>query len=315
MEPQARYTVVGAAVLALGVVVVLVIGWLLASGNGKEVRRYTLYFAHQSLEGLEPNSEVRMKGIRVGSVMHFDFSARRPGNVEVAVDVDSGAPVRESTRAVVDRNLITGLANIRLVTLQENSPLLRSVPPGEPSAVIPEGESQLQQITETMSQLAQRADETMRRVSATLSPENQAAISETLENLRMASRQASALAERSGTTLASIQRAADGLQKSTVLATGDFHRLADRYDTLGEQAGAELHDASAELRRLSGDVSRLSNRAEDLVGDADIELRLTSQQIRSAADAVSTTSRKLDDPRAALFGPRTSSLGPGETKR
>ena len=314
MEPQARYTIVGAAVLALGVVVTLVLIWLLASGNGKEMRRYTLYFARQSLEGLEPNSEVRMKGIRVGSVARFAFSARRPGNVEVAVNIDAGAPVRESTRAVVDRNLITGLATIRLVTLQEDSPLLHTVPPGEPAAVIPEGESQLQQITETMSQLAERADETMRRLSATLSPENQAALAETLENVRIASRHASALAVQSGSTLASIEHAAESLRKSTALAADDFHRVADRYDELGTQAGAELHQAIADLHGLSGDMSRLSSRAEDLVGDADVELRLTSREIRSAADAVTTTSGKLDDPRAALFGPASSSLGPGENK-
>ena len=78
--------------------------------------------------------------------------------------MDATAPVRRSTHAVVDRNLITGLASIRLVTLQEDSPLLT-----EAHAAIPEGESQLQQFSQTMSQLAQRADETMQRVSATLS--------------------------------------------------------------------------------------------------------------------------------------------------
>ena len=116
MEPQARYAVVGASVVFLIVMIVAAIGWLMASGNAKEVRRYTLVFSHQSLEGLEANAEVRMKGIRVGSVTRFAFSTRQPGSVEVDVEVDTSAPVRESSRAVVDRNLITGLATIRLVT-------------------------------------------------------------------------------------------------------------------------------------------------------------------------------------------------------
>ena len=315
MEPQARYTFVGAAVLALLVVIAAVTGWLLASGNGRQVRTYTLYFEHESLEGLEPNSEVRMKGIRVGSVDRFAFSQRRPGSVEVIVDVDAGAPVKQSTRAVVDRNLITGIASIRLVTLAEDSPPLIGAPPNEPHAVIAEGESQMQQITQTMSQLAQRADDTMRRIGATLSPENQAALSQTLENLRVATRQAGTLTTRAEATMTSVGHAADTLRGSIALASGDFHRLADRYDALGAQAGEELRDAASDVHRLGVDASRLANRTEDLVTDADIELRLTSQQIRTAADAVSMTSRKLDDPRAALFGPTASSLGPGETKR
>jgi phospholipid/cholesterol/gamma-HCH transport system substrate-binding protein len=315
MEPQARYRVVGAAVLALLVLIAVVTAWLLASGNARELRTYTLYFEHESLEGLEPNSEVRMKGIRVGSVTRFAFAARRPGAVEVVVDVDAGAPVRQSTRGVVDRNLITGIASIRLVTLAEDSPLLRSAPPNEPYAVIAEGESQMQQITQTMSQLAQRADDTMRRIGATLSPENQAALSQTLENLRVATREAGALATRSQATMASIGRAADTLRGSVALAGDDFHRLADRYDVLGTRVGDELHEAATDVHRLGADASRLANGTEDLVSDADIELRLTSQQIRTAADAVSMTSKKLDDPRAALFGPAAASLGPGETKR
>jgi len=310
MEPQARYTVVGASMVILLGVIVAAVGWLLASGNGKDVRHYTLLFARQSLEGLEANSEVRMKGIRVGSVTRFAFSTRQPGSVEVYVDVDASAPVRQSTRAVVDRNLVTGLASIRLVTLQEDSPLVT-----EAHAMIPEGESQLQQFSQTMSQLAQRADDTMKRISAALSPQNQAALDETLDNLRLASRNASGIAARMDSTLASIGRAADTLQGSMNLASGDFHRLADRYDTLGAQAGVRLDEATGAVRQLSADVTRLTDHADEFLGDADLELRLTAQQLRSAAEAVGTTTRKLGDPRAALFGPTPASLGPGETKQ
>ncbi|HEX6704120.1 MAG TPA: MlaD family protein [Albitalea sp.] len=310
MEPHARYTVVGASVLILLGIVAAALVWLLASGNGRDVRHYTLTFTRQSLEGLEANSEVHMKGIRVGSVTRFAFSKKQPGGVDVTVEVDAAAPVRESTRAVVDRNLVTGIATIRLVTLQEDSPLLDRA-----HATIPEGESQLQQFSQTMSQLAQGADETMKRIRQALSPENQAAFTETLENLRVASRSAGALTARMDATLASIGRGAGALQSTLTLAAGDFHRLADRYDTLGAQAGTDLGEAAAAVRQLSGDVSRLAGRTEDFLGDAGIELRITGQQLRSTADALGTTSKKLGDPRAALFGPSAASLGPGETGR
>jgi phospholipid/cholesterol/gamma-HCH transport system substrate-binding protein len=310
MELHARYTVVGASVLLLFVIVAAAVGWLLASGDGREVRQYTLNFSRQSLEGLEANSEVRLKGIRVGSVARFAFSQRQPGSVEVTIDVDAAAPVRASTRAVVDRNLITGIATIRLVTLQEDSPLLDRA-----HATIPEGESQLQQITQTMSQLAERADETMKRVGQVLSPENQAAFAETLENLRVASRSAGALTHRMDTTLTSVRHTADTLQSTLAGAAGDFHRLAGRYDALGAQAGANLGEATAAVRQLSGDVSRLAGRTEDFLDDAGLELRITGQQLRSTAETLGTTSKKLGDPRAALFGPPAASLGPGENGR
>jgi phospholipid/cholesterol/gamma-HCH transport system substrate-binding protein len=315
MEPQARYAVVGVSVVALVALLAASVAWMLTSGNSREVHRYTLYFARQSLEGLEPHSEVRMKGIRVGSVTGFSFSTRQPGSVEVLVEVDATAPVRESTRAVVDRNLITGLASIRLLTLDEGSPLLSKAPPGEAHAVIAEGESQLQQFSQTMNQLAQRADDTMKLVGETLSPANRAAVAETLENLRVASRQASTIATRLDTTLVSLRRTADGLHAATRVATDDLHRLADRYDTLGAQTGIGIQEATAVVQQVGADVSRLATRTEHLLIDADVELRLTGEQVRSTADALGATSRKLADPRAVLFGPAQADLGPGEVPR
>jgi phospholipid/cholesterol/gamma-HCH transport system substrate-binding protein len=310
MEPHARYTVVGASVLVVLGIVVAALAWLLASGNGREVRHYTLTFTRQSLEGLEADSEVHLKGIRVGSVTRLAFSKQQPGGVEVTIEVDAAAPVRTSTRAIVDRNLLTGIATIRLLTLQEDSPLLDGA-----QATVPEGESQLQQITQTMSQLAQRADETMKQVGQALSPENQAAFAETLQNLRVASRSADALGRRMDSTLASMGRTADTLQSTVALAAVDLHRLADRYDTLGAHADAGLGEATATLQRLGGDVARLAGRSEDFLGDAGIELRVTGAQLRAAADALGSTAKTLGDPRAALFGPSPASLGPGEAAR
>jgi ABC-type transporter Mla subunit MlaD len=310
MEPQARYTVVGASVLIVLAIVVAALAWLLASGNGKEVRHYTVSFTRQSLEGLQANSEVHMHGIRVGSVMRLGFSKQRPGAVDVVIAVDATAPVRVATRAIVDRNLVTGIALLRLETPQEDSPPLDAA-----HASIPEGESQLQQFSQAMNQLAQHADDTIQRIGALLSPDNQVVVAETLDNLRVASRDAGALARRADRTLASLERTAGAVESATAVASGDFHRLADRYDAVGAQAGASLADAASAVRQVGGDVSRLTGRTEDFLGDAAIELRITGEQLRSAADALGTTSGKLGDPRTALLGPRAADLGPGEQGR
>ena len=141
MEPEARYTLVGTSVLILLALLTAAVVWLVASGQGKDVQTYKIYFAKQSLEGLQNRSDVKMRGIRVGTVTHISFSTRRQGTVEVVVAVAPTTPVRESTQAVVDRNLITGLATIRLVNLTEDSPPLNGPPPGEDEAVIAEGAS------------------------------------------------------------------------------------------------------------------------------------------------------------------------------
>ncbi len=315
MEPEAKYTFVGTSVLVLLALVTAAVVWLASSGQHADVQRYKIFFARQSLEGLDVRSDVRMKGIRIGAVAGFSFSKERAGTVEVTIGIDPTAPVKESTRAVVERNLVTGLATIRLQNLSEDSPAAPRPAPGTGDAVIAEGASQLQQFSETVNELAQRADETMRRINATLSTENQAAIGQTLANLRDLTHNASGAVARLDGTLASIGQAADGLRTSTTALSGDVHRLADRYDTLGAETTAGIKDVSVAVRQVSADASQLSRRTESLLVDTDVEVRLTGQQLRGTVDALGVAARKFRDPRATLFGPGEASLGPGEDRR
>ncbi len=314
MEPEAKYTLVGSSVLVLLALVAGVVVWLASASRAVDVQRYTIYFARQSLEGLQERSDVRMKGIRVGSVTGFSFAADRPGTVQVVIGIDPATPVKESTRAIVDRNLITGLATIRLQNLKEDSPPVQRTAPTERDPVIAEGASQLQQFSETANDLAKRADETMTRLNTTLSNENQIVLAETLVSLRSLARNADGAVTRADAALQSIGRTAESMQVAVGAMSGDVHRLANRYDTLGAEANTTLRDASAALRQVSGDVSQLSRQAENLLVDTNAEVRLTGQQLRGTTDAVGMAARKFRDPRATFFGPGVTSLGPGESR-
>ena len=99
MEPEAKYTLVGGSVLVLLALLVAAVAWLASASRGVDVHALHDLLPRQSLEGLQVRSDVRMKGIRVGAVTGFSFASQRPGTVEVAVGIDPGAPVRQSTRA------------------------------------------------------------------------------------------------------------------------------------------------------------------------------------------------------------------------
>jgi phospholipid/cholesterol/gamma-HCH transport system substrate-binding protein len=308
MEPEARYTLVGTAVLVLVALIVAAVLWLRSTAEGRDDRQYKIYFEQQSLEGLEVRSDVRMRGIRIGSVSGFTFSSRRPGAVEVFVRVDGSAPVRQSTQAIVERHLVTGIASIRLVNPSETSPRLLEAPEGEPYPVIAEGESVYQQFSESMNQLAQRADETMQRISATLSPENQAALSEVLKNLR-------SVTANADKAIIAVTGAAEEVRTLAAGIAADARTLSQRYDALGKQAGASLTDITGEMRALRQDVARLAERADRLLASGDAELAATGQALRDAADALAGAASRLRDPGHILHGPPQGALGPGEGRR
>lgn len=314
MEPEARYTLVGSAVLILLALLAGALIWLRSSGEGADAHRYRIDFEHQSLEGLEPRSNVTMRGMRVGSVTGFRFSRQRPGTIEVFIAVDPTTPVRRSTHATVERHLVTGLATVRLVNPTEDSPLLVQAS-GEPLPVIAEGQSPLQQVSENLTQLAQRADETMQRIDATLSPENRRAFAEILDNLRRVSQHADRSLARVDTTLGAVGGAADEVRALARAVADDARTLTARYDRLGADAGGSVRDVGEAVRAMSADVQRLSQRADALLAGGDEELRSSAQALRAAAEAVGAAAGRLRDPRQLIYGPPAAGLGPGEGAR
>jgi phospholipid/cholesterol/gamma-HCH transport system substrate-binding protein len=315
MEPEAKYTLVGTVVLILIALIAGAVVWLRSSGEQLDDRSYKIYFERQSLEGLQVRSEVRMRGIRVGSVTGFRISAWRPGAVEVLIRVDGSTPVRQSTRAVVERHLVTGIASILLVNLNEESPPLTQVPQGEVYPVIAEGESQLEQVSQSLQELALRATETMQRVSSTLSPENQRALTALLDNLnRLVHNTDRSLAGLEG-TLASVASAAEDVRTLTRGLGEDTSRLAARYDKLGEEAAVATREAAAAMRQVSAEAARISQRVDALLASGDAELRVTAQELRATADSLGAVARRLNDPRSVLWGPPEGGLGPGEASR
>lgn len=314
MEPEAKYTLVGTAVLILLALMTAAVVWLKStSGQGDDVP-YKIYFARQSLEGLQIRSDVKMRGIKIGSVTAFRISASNPGTVEVVIRVDGSAPIRQSTRADVERHLLTGIASIRLVNATEDSLPLTAVQPGEPYPLIAEGEAEYKW-SESIAQVAQNADETLNRINRTLSDENVKALGEVLANLqRISSRLDRSLAGLDG-TLASMGQAADEVRALSTGVASDARKLAARYDKLGEESTVAVREITASIRRVSDDVARLSGRADALFADGGVELRATAQELRSAADSLGATARRFGDPGKLIFGPPGGSLGPGEAAR
>ena len=68
MEAEARYTFVGAALLALLAAVAAGLVWLQDTGSRREFAYYNIFFENQSLDGLSQGGEVAVRGIKVGRV-------------------------------------------------------------------------------------------------------------------------------------------------------------------------------------------------------------------------------------------------------
>ena len=300
MEPEARFTLVGAVVVILIAVLAGVLVWLRSTAAAAGAQQYRIYFERQSLDGVEPRGDVRMRGIRVGSILSVRLSPQRSGVGEVLIAVAPDTPVRADTQAVVDRNLMTGLATLDLVGGTGAGPP-PAAPPGERYPVIAEGESPNERLWHSLSDLARQADDTLRSANGVLSPRNRAALEQTLANLQAASQKTQGTLERADAALGSIRGAADS-------ATA----LIERYRTLGAEAEATVREARDAVRKAGDDVGRAAARADEVMATGGGDLRDTARSVRAAADSIATAADRLRDPGQAILGPPRAALGPGE---
>jgi len=279
MEPHAKYTLVGTVVILLIGLTVFSLLWLARSGKDGEHRTYVVFFKRQSLAGLQDDSSVTMRGIRVGSVESLEIAAPDIELVRVLLKIEAETPVKTNTRAVVVRNLLTGLAYIDLIGSTSDSPYLVRRK-GDDYPVIPEGESQLEAIANDLPRLVAQLNGAVNSLSGFLTDENRAAFSGILRNI-----------ETISARFAEDDSALTGLAHDLAALSRSLRTFTDRLDTRTEEIVRSLTTTSTvvadESRNLSRDVSR-------------------------AARSVVTTLERYKDPVALLAGPPPQALGPGE---
>ena len=97
------------------------------------------------------------------------------------IRVDRYTPVTPDTAAVVQRNLLTGIARIALTPPADASPPRSPrFPTGEEFPIIPEGQSDLDQIADAANRIAKSGSIALDNLNEVLSVENRIAFTQTL---------------------------------------------------------------------------------------------------------------------------------------
>lgn len=319
MEPESRYTLIGAAVLLLVAIATGGYLWLAGHGSRNDFRYYSIHFQTQSLEGLQVGSDVTMRGIKVGRVQRYSISRDNINRVDVVVRVDRETPVSVNTRAIVGRNLLTGIARIDLDTPGTPGPELDAVAEDEAYPVIAEGTSDLDQIADAMRRLAVGGGAVLDNLQSLLDEKNRGELIAAVTAVRE-------LAENVDARLARVDRALDGFTRGAAAIEDGSRRMTDSLARLaGESAnvvdriGPLLEQGQSMLQAITRTAQALEDAGNDLAGKlgsvADggaLEMHATARELRRSSEQLSRVLDRLRDPRAVLFGPSSAQLGPGE---
>ena len=185
METRANYALMGLFTLAVIAAALGFVYWFSGGDRGQSRQSVRIVFSG-SVSGLSNGSVVLFNGIRVGEVTDISLLPEDPRRVLSVVQVDARTPVRTDTRARLEYQGLTGVAQIALVGGESDAPPL-TAGPGQPLPTIFADRSDFQDLIETARTIARRTDDVLERVDRVIS-NNEESINGTIRNVELFSR-------------------------------------------------------------------------------------------------------------------------------
>ena len=311
MEPDVRYTYIGATLVALVAVAILAILWLTQAGSRNDYNKYQIVFVRQSLEGLQVGGDVAVRGIKIGQVESYSLSPTEVNRVTVIVGVRRDTPVTENTVAVVSRTFVTGIARINLKTPEPpGSPLKPQ--PGQEYPVIKEGTSIEEKIEDVAGHIAESGTEALDRLNDLLNEQNRETVKEMLINIRNLTAGLNARLDRIDQTLTTVNRGVDAFGRASSSIAQAVDRVGSNVEPMAKQTDATLREVGNAAKTIQAQVVVLTKELESVSQSAALEMHATSRELRVTAEILDRTLSRYRDPQAIIFGPSPAQLGPGE---
>lgn len=299
MENKSHAFAAGLFVLLLGCAALLGFYWL---GGSKDDTHDYVVVTKQNIGGLNPQAQVRYRGIRVGKVSDIRLDPDDYTNILITIAVSEDVPLTKGTVAKLNYQGVTGLAHILLLeTGKDEAPLEPDDEKPPHIAMIP---SLLDDLGETGMATLKQARQLMANANAMLGAENQQHLQATLANLAAAS--------------ADIRPALTNLN-ATLRQVGKL--VDDRNLRLLSQAAGEAAPLLADTRVLIGKMQSAADKLDLAIGDvsADGAAGLMPRLNELATD-FSLANRQLgrvlrmveESPQGLVFGAPARAPGPGE---
>lgn len=275
METRTNHLVVGSFVLLLVAGLVAFIIWAVKADVDAQHTNYHVYFAG-SVSGLSKVSEVRYRGVPIGTVTDIRIDPENVERVRVTLDVSGETPIKEDSIASIEMQGITGVAIVQISGGLQDSPGL-TAQPGELYPVIRSKRSSLEKLFTDTPELINRILVLVETVTKIFNEKNIAAISGIIANTEIMTASFTKSAEKLDGFLTDASAAAAELRATVQELRGDLASLSANadatlisaratLDTLGDETAALGGDARALIADLRGSARSLSAMTDEIQG-------------------------------------------------
>jgi phospholipid/cholesterol/gamma-HCH transport system substrate-binding protein len=276
METRANYALVGLFTLAVIGAAFGFVSWFAGLGGGADRVQVRVVFSG-SVTGLNRGSNVLFNGFRVGEVKDIQLFPDDPRSIFAVIDISKATPLREDTRARIEAQGLAGVVAVQLLGGRPEAPPL-TARAGQTLPTIIADRSEVQDLLETVRNVARRTEETMERVSG-LIDQSGPSIANTARNIEKFSTALGDNADGLNRTLASIAAAAERIGP----LAADLQRLSTDVGTVVRAVDANRINAS--LANIEKFTAALGGSAEDVTKTVQSVAGLT-EKLNRAADQV-----------------------------
>lgn len=303
MENKSHALMAGIFTLALLVAGILLAMWF----NRDRIERVPYEMATKlSVPGLNPQADVRYRGLDVGKVDEIIFDPKVPGQILVHISVRPDTPMTQSTYGVLGYQGVTGIAYVQLD--DDGSKPVKLTSSKQSLARIEMRPSLFDNLQTRGLVILQQTEALTLRLNRLLTPDNQAVMLGAFSDISKAAialesiparleptlSRLPALTTQASGTLASIQRLSDDTGK----LVNNFSGMATR-----------LQAPDGTLDRLALTVDQLGSVA----GRIELKILPLGDEASSTLHAVNRTLETFNNrPQSILFGPAPAAPGPGE---
>ncbi|MDO9401384.1 MAG: MlaD family protein [Polaromonas sp.] len=283
MENKAHALAAGVFVLVVTALLALLAVWL-TRDNG--VRNLYELSTRETIPNLQPQAQVRFRGVPVGKVASIGFDHKIKGNVLIRIGVEAGTPLTTSTVARISSQGITGLGFIQLE--DEGGSAERLVPNDDDPPRIPLKPGLLDKLLKQSEVIFDQVAQASTKLNQWLGKENQQALAG---------------------TIAQIGQAADRFDKLAL----KLDPFVATLPALGREAGVTMRSLKSAAAEVSMAATGVGATAETFsaatlprLGDVAVETARAMRQLRRTVNAVD------DNPQSLIFGNGPPTPGPGE---
>jgi len=310
MESRAYALITGLFVLGVAACIAVWAQWLAKTPVARIAYRVV---ATVPVSGLNPEAQVRYRGLSVGRVTSISLDAKDPRRILVDVEIDKGIPVTKGTYAQLGMEGITGIAYVQLQDKYNDMALAEKSASG--LVELPLRPAFLDVLADGAEATLADAREVMARLNDLMTPDNRKRISATLASLEKITADLEKASARVAPTLARVEVWLS--EENRLLATNSLRGISETADEL-PQLTRDTRQLVKDAREMASQVSRLSGEATSTVvavrEDTLPRVNSLAEEVERDSQRVGRFALQLDrDPQSLILGKKPSTRpGPGE---